>query len=362
MIQGKVKKELSLILIIMLIAALLTGCSDITDITLNKDGSGSYEETLTVSKSLWNMMASGTYGSDDAILAVLRTSNPDAEITLADVTESGTACKQLKISSKFKDTQSFQTAMSSMGITSVKFSSRYFSRSAIYMPMEDTQDMYAAMADQLTTLIGDDSELLASLTAELQNMKIQTTITFPYTVTNTNGKLQEDQRTVIWDAQKLATDEQTRLFATFDNQNSNTAPTYTGASNGKNYNSGVTLNIDSTDLLDKVEVNGETVASDYLFLSAEGLYKITAVDINGNSSKINFRIDTTKPTVKGVSDSKTYSGSRTIKFSDKGSGIKSAKLNSKSIKSGTVVSKKGSYTLVVTDKAGNKKTIKFKIK
>ena len=55
MIRGKVRKELSLILIIMLIAALLTGCSDITDITLKKDGSGSYKEVLTVSKSLWTM-------------------------------------------------------------------------------------------------------------------------------------------------------------------------------------------------------------------------------------------------------------------------------------------------------------------
>ena len=67
MIRGKVRKELSLILIIMLIAALLTGCSDITDITLKKDGSGSYKEVLTVSKSLWTM-ASEAYGSDEAVL------------------------------------------------------------------------------------------------------------------------------------------------------------------------------------------------------------------------------------------------------------------------------------------------------
>ena len=53
-------------------------------------------------------------------------------------------------------------------------------------------------------------------------------------------------------------------------------------------------------------------------------------------------------------------GAKTIKFSDK-YGIKSATLNGKKISSGKVVSKNGSYKLVVTDKAGNKSIIKFKI-
>lgn len=48
--------------------------------------------------------------------------------------------------------------------------------------------------------------------------------------------------------------------------------------------------------------------------------------------------------------------------SDKGSGVKSAKLNGKTITSGKKVSKKGTYTLKVTDKANNTKTVKFKIK
>jgi hypothetical protein len=73
-------------------------------------------------------------------------------------------------------------------------------------------------------------------------------------------------------------------------------------------------------------------------------------------------IDTKKPTVSGVKNGKTYKKAVTITFSDDGSGVKSAKLNGKSIKSGKTVSASGSYKLVVTDKAGNKKTIKFKIK
>lgn len=72
-------------------------------------------------------------------------------------------------------------------------------------------------------------------------------------------------------------------------------------------------------------------------------------------------VDTTKPTVKGVKNGKAYK-QVTIKFSDKGSGIKKATLNGKTIKTGTKVGEKGKYTLKVWDKAGNLQVITFQIK
>lgn len=73
-------------------------------------------------------------------------------------------------------------------------------------------------------------------------------------------------------------------------------------------------------------------------------------------------IDTTKPTISGVKNGKIYKKAVTIKYADKnGSGVKSAKLNKKSTKSGTKISKDGVYTLVVTDKAGNSNTVKFTV-
>ena len=71
--------------------------------------------------------------------------------------------------------------------------------------------------------------------------------------------------------------------------------------------------------------------------------------------------DTKKPTVKGVKNKKTYKKAVKIKFSDV-SGIKKATLNGKKIKSGKKVKKKGKYTLIIIDKAGNKIKIKFRIK
>ena len=75
-----------------------------------------------------------------------------------------------------------------------------------------------------------------------------------------------------------------------------------------------------------------------------------------------FIVDTTKPTVKGVKNGKTYKKAVTIRVKDSNTGIKSIKLNGKKIKATYKLKKKGSYKLVVMDKAGNKTTIKFKIK
>lgn len=94
-------------------------------------------------------------------------------------------------------------------------------------------------------------------------------------------------------------------------------------------------------------------------------YTFMVEDTNGNRYskviKVN-KIDKTKPVVTGVKNNKTYKKTVRIKFSDKQTGIKSATLNGKKFKSNKTVSKKGTYKLIVTDKAGNKTTIKFKIK
>lgn len=99
-------------------------------------------------------------------------------------------------------------------------------------------------------------------------------------------------------------------------------------------------------------------------VTANGTYTFRIYDYLGNYSLHTVKIsniDKTAPIISGVANGKNYKTEKTIEFSDKQTGIKSAILNKKAIKNGTKVSKKGSYTLVVTDKVGNTKTIKFKI-
>lgn len=359
MMRKQVKRELSLILVAMLLAALLTGCSEMTQIVLNENGSGSYEETATISKELWDTSIS-ILGGDEVLMSYIRTLYPQASIELSDETINGVLLKVLHVKMEFKDTNEFQQAMSNMNMMSVKFNPRYFSRAPIYMPLEGDEDE-SSIADELQGLFGSNEQLLAAAVEEMKNLEVTMKITFPYSVSDTNGTIQEDGKTVIWNTENLTKDTE-RLYALFQVTNSVSAPSYTGAKNGKSYNTGVTLTIDSENLLDKVDINGESTQKDCLFLSAEGVYTVTATDINNHSSNIKFRIDTTKPSVSGVANKKVYKSARTIKFSDKGSGIKKAMLNGKAIKTGHKVTKKGSYTLVVSDKAGNKKTVKFTMK
>lgn len=100
-------------------------------------------------------------------------------------------------------------------------------------------------------------------------------------------------------------------------------------------------------------------------VTANGTYTFRILDYMGNYSLYAVKIsniDKMAPAVSGVKNGKIYQSAVTLKFSDGLSGIKSVLLNKKAIRNGAKVSGKGAYTLSVTDRAGNKKIIKFKIK
>ncbi len=357
-----VKKRFSLFLVITLTAMLLTGCSDHTNIQFKENGSGHYEETASVQKDLWDALIGEL--SDEAVLSYYKALYPQAEITLSDQDVDGVLHKMFHLKMDFKDLAQYEQMSSNSEIVSVTYNQNYYTRSKIFMPLEEENEMVSGIAEELEQLLdpasGVDQEAMGKFIAEMQNLDVIMTITFPYAVTDSNGSIQEDGKTVIWDMKKM--DQTERLYALFQTSNSLTTPEYTGVVNGKAYNTGVSVSIACENLLNSVDVNGEKTSSNQLFLSEEGIYRITATDINGNSSSIKFRIDTTKPSISGVKDRKSYNGTCTIRFSDKGSGIKKATLNGTSIRSGKKVSKKGTYRLSVTDQAGNKKTVTFKIK
>lgn len=359
---AKMKKEISIFFVFMLLAAILTGCSDISTIRLNEDGSGSFEETTSVSKQLWDVLLADV-GNDDMIKDNLTGMYPGAEVSIEDAQVNGVESKKINLKMNLANKDDLQKVLNAIGIHSVQYNQKYFSRCVIASP-DDTNsasDSFDSISDDLGSIFGENEDLLNTLSEELKNMDVQTTITFPYTVKDTNGSLQEDGKTVIWGAKQISGQGASRLYATFSEQNSKEAPKFSGAKNGKYYNSVVTLNVNSDNLLNYVTVNGKKYESDYLSISSEGSYKVIATDKNKNKSTMKFQIDTTKPSIKGIKDNKTYKKAVVVKFSDKGSGIKKATLNGKKISSGKKITKKGSYTLKLTDRAGNSKTAKFKI-
>lgn len=92
-----------------------------------------------------------------------------------------------------------------------------------------------------------------------------------------------------------------------------------------------------------------------------GFYKAVIKDKSGLSSTNYFTVDSSKPTVN-VKNGKTYKSGKTLKFKDSLSGIKTAKLNGMRISSGYRLNSTGKQTLTVVDNAGNKKTVKFRVK
>ncbi|OME77628.1 hypothetical protein BK120_25470, partial [Paenibacillus sp. FSL A5-0031] len=86
----------------------------------------------------------------------------------------------------------------------------------------------------------------------------------------------------------------------------------------------------------------------------DGTYKLVVTDAAGNATTVNFVIDKVAPIVTGVADGGMYKEKVTVSFNEG-----TAKLNGTAFTSGTEITVDDSYTLVVTDGAGNATTIIF---
>lgn len=139
-----------------------------------------------------------------------------------------------------------------------------------------------------------------------------------------------------------------------------TAPTVKGVKDEAHYNTSRKITFSDKNGISAAYLNDKRIKSGKV-VSDPGAYELLVYDVAGNLKWIDFVIDKKKPTVTGVENGKVYTSSRIIRFKDNRR-VKSATLNGKSIKSGKKVTKKGSYTLKVTDKAGNQTTVKFRIK
>ncbi|MRX71170.1 pullulanase [Bacillus lacus] len=130
-----------------------------------------------------------------------------------------------------------------------------------------------------------------------------------------------------------------------------TAPKVEGVSNGSftNKDLKVTFNEGNATL------NGKTFTSGTV-IKAEGTYTLVVTDAAGNETTVKFTIDKTAPKVEGVSNGSFTNKDLKVTFNEG-----NATLNGKAFKSGTVIKAEGTYTLVVTDAAGNKTTVKFTI-
>ncbi|WP_043931157.1 Ig-like domain-containing protein [Bacillus sp. EB01] len=130
-----------------------------------------------------------------------------------------------------------------------------------------------------------------------------------------------------------------------------TAPIISGVENNRVYTSEVVPAFNEG----TATLNGSSFSRGEV-ISSEGAYTLVVTDKAGNSTTAKFGIDKTAPVVSGVKDNTSYNKDVTATFNEG-----TATLNKVHYSSGDVVEAEGDYTLVVTDQAGNKTTVKFTI-
>lgn len=266
-----------------------------------------------------------------------------------------------------------------------------------------------------------DKEFASAYDAMMKQMTMNVSVTFPYQVTKTNGTLSADGRTVSFsdalckttklyaytekdfilsgikeggispknkvsfgsdirikegsraianggtlsDGSHILTatkgDVQKTIYTIVDTK----GPVFHGVKNKKYYKQNIyyasvsdkTTSVVSITLDKKKGSDTEDIPN----VTKNGKHTVVAKDAAGNTSKCTFYLDKKKPTVKGAKNGKTYYKSVKIKCRDNMK-LKSVKVNGKKKKASFTLKKKGKYTIVAQDKAGNKKKVKLKIK
>ncbi len=187
------------------------------------------------------------------------------------------------------------------------------------------------------------------------------TITYPFAVGKANGEIQSDGCTVKYDVLALNKQKVTRIYALSKSVVAAADQiTIKGVKDKKAYRRAVTVQVDAKSVVTAFMVNGKKQPINRFNASEDGKYRVSVKTATGLTKKVNFCVDRTKPTTNVKK--KTYKKPVRITFKDKVSGIKKATLNGRKIKSGKTVKKNGTYTLKIYDKAGNVTKIKFKIK
>ncbi|MFC0187194.1 Ig-like domain-containing protein [Fictibacillus aquaticus] len=163
--------------------------------------------------------------------------------------------------------------------------------------------------------------------------------------TFTNGTVVKDEGDYSLEVTDLAGNI-TNVSFTIDK----TAPVITGVENNKSYNQDVSVQFNEG----IATLNGIPFTES--MITAEGDYTLNVTDAGGNKTEVRFEIDKTAPKVSGVEHGGLYNKDVSISVNEG-----TAHLNGATFTSGTKVDEEGTYTLIVTDKAGNQTTVEFTI-
>ncbi len=342
-------KKFILTLLLVMGLCIFTGCTYTLDVTFNDDGTYNATEAVWFSFQDFKDLADLTSAEDrseeeQAMIDSLETEDDFEAYYRAEAEKAG---EELYVK-EIDGVKYFATELSTETAKQGEEGENVIRDNAFRLEVDNASQLEELLSDS-SSMTEDDQALLDYLT---NNTKYILTITFPEEVVYTNGTLSSDKKTVEF--KFSLTDGNIVLYAyTADGIISLDTGDKTVTRKSK-------IKVVTYDKVKSITVNGKTQTSKRITLKEDGKYEIVVVTKNYEKSFTVIK-DSVKPVVTGVEDGKTYKGSVTISYSDDGSGVKTAKLNGKKIKNGKKITKKGNYTLKVTDEAGNKITVKFTI-
>ncbi len=277
-----------------------------------------------------------------------------------------------------------------------------FSPDIFFLPLSTAGSSTGDTAAASQSLSGSDqaSEIASAIA---NGIYVQMTIQLPGDIVDTNGSL-TDSHTAVFATDQPITD---RWYAYTEAgkqriEADHSAPSIHGISQDKYYKAIPDITFTDDTGVMRIEVNGTAarrsdatstaavngkleknttynwvgiVNGAYADLCKSGKNTFTVYDINGNSSAINFYLDSKAPSIKGVKKGKTYKKKAVLYVKDSGKLAKvtidgkAQKLTgSKLVKKGSYknfykfkLTKAGKHKVTACDAAGNKQTISFKI-
>lgn len=382
------KKKLScLILTLILVISALTGCmGQGVSMTLNADGTCSYtvkylyekqtfETSLNQSANTSPLMTTDFTKAEETINGMtyitfsrqLTFANAETmKATLTDLTAYINKLKEGSANAALYTTETINAApFSEMTLDSSTFTAKATSTSdSLTSSMSSDMAKFSESASYAE--IGKmNSKSLNGYDNVYAYMKscgliMDYSITFPTNVTESNGTI--NGATASWSTDNLPADSRLMAVTSGTLLSADTeAPVISGVKNNGIYNKAVKITITDNVNVKAVTVNGITIGNTLLKASASKAYKITATDATGNTTSVNFRVDSKKPVIKGIKNGRKVTKPVTLKFKDNVK-VKSVTINGK--KAGTkkaTVHKKGRYVVKVKDTAGNVTKAIFRI-
>lgn len=188
-------------------------------------------------------------------------------------------------------------------------------------------------------------------------------LSFPQGISVREGAKSLASGAVLSDGSHLLTaskgDVQKSIYTIVDTK----GPVFEHIKNKKYYKYNIYADVsDATTSVVSLTVDKKKVQNpNTLHVTKNGKHTVIAKDVAGNTSKCTFFLDKKKPAVKGVKNGKIYRKAVKIVCKDNMK-MKFVKVNGKKKKKSFKLKKKGKYTIVARDQAGNQTKVKIKIK